>query len=231
MPPWLLRCCRGRDPPPASASATPRRTSPYRAAWFGWYGPPAGQLAAPWPCADHACSIALCKWRHDAAVRLSSVAHTEKAQRRAGPLLRGARLLRHALADPRGRTALPAAQSDRAAAGVTPCSPTMYREQFIDGCVMLTLSAFMRRDDHEDARRKARQTRCMRPTVPQTKCSEIAATAPSTGNGIGIGILTLKGSRAPCATEYRGFRRPAGIQSLTGLQRPARRWRRRLGVQ
>ena len=50
------------------------------------------------------------------------------------------------------------------------------------------------------------------------------------GIGIGIGILTLKETRAPCATEYRVFHRPADIQSLTGLQRPARRWMRRLGV-
>ena len=42
--------------------------------------------------------------------------------------------------------------------------------------------------------------------------------------------MALKETRAPCATEYRVFHRPADIQSLTGLQRPARRWVRRLGV-
>jgi len=36
-------------------------------------------------------------------------------------------------------------------------------------------------------------------------------------DGIGIGILTLKETRAPCATECRVIHRPADIQSLTVL--------------
>jgi len=36
-------------------------------------------------------------------------------------------------------------------------------------------------------------------------------------------ILTPRETRAPCAADYRVLHRPADIQSLTGLQRPARR--------
>ena len=32
-------------------------------------------------------------------------------------------------------------------------------------------------------------------------------------SSIGIGLWTLKEPRAPCATDYRGFHRPADIQS------------------
>jgi len=50
---------------------------------------------------------------------------------------------------------------------------------------------------------------------------DMRATSGRTLSGIGIGLWTLKETRAPCATDCRVFHRPADIQSLTGLQRPA----------
>jgi len=38
------------------------------------------------------------------------------------------------------------------------------------------------------------------------------------------GLLTLRRTPTPYATEYNVFHRPASIQPTTGLQGPARRW-------
>ena len=60
-----------------------------------------------------------------------------------------------------------------------------------------------------------------------------AAGCGASGCGFTSGYWSIdakESSSALCAPEYRVFHRPANIQSLAGLQRPARRWMRRLGV-